>query len=112
MVLFPHRPDVLTQCLRRLLVHVEVEAPVAEDAEPPLPRARPPVQFDERPLALGAREAGHRLRHLAGGEEDAAAGEVHPQVGLRKDRELNNYSVLLYTVYCKCAKKLIQPIKP
>ena len=63
-----------------LLVNVEIEAGVAEDAEPLLPRLRPAVQLEEEPAAVR-----QQRRELEGGVSLALAGNLQPEVVLFDD---------------------------
>ena len=60
-----------------LLVDVEIEASVAEDAEPLLPRLRSAVQLEEEPAAVR-----QQRRELVGGVSLALPGNLQPEVVL------------------------------
>ena len=63
-----------------LLVHVEIETGVAEDAEALLPRFRPAVQLEEEPAAVR-----QQRRKLVGGVGLALPGNLQPEVVLFDD---------------------------
>ena len=60
-----------------LLVHIEIETGVAEDAEALLPRLRPAVQLEEEPAAVR-----QQRRELVGGVSLALPGNLQPEVVL------------------------------
>ena len=60
-----------------LLVHIEIETGVAEDAEALLPRLRPAVQLEEEPAAVR-----QQRRELEGGVSLALPGNLQPEVVL------------------------------